>query len=1592
MRTHACARLTFLSATALVLGAIALPGSLARANTSVSNGISADLCDKVLSVTRSGGGAGTVRSSTGGINCGATCTATYRFLTQVTLTANPDSSSAFAGWSGACTGTAPTCAVTMDQARSVTATFAPATELLLSASRVAVSVSWRSQYTAQTGQAQPLPQKNEFGFFYFSDPNNPEVFVKVLDFGQSSPYLLFYAGLTDYEYTVTFKNVQTGRTISFKKSAGTFGGGADNTALPHVTAKAVLWSQDGEEWGTLPRDLPIDRAVRETRLSRAGTHAVSDGDLDPGATAGILLESSAPVPAAGSELVLSRGAVAVSVTWRSQYTGQTGQASPLPQKDEFGFFYFSDPNNPEVFVKVLDFGEASPYLLFYAGLTDYEYMVTYRNTATGQSVSFQKPAGSYNGGADNKTLRHGGACPVAAPVLIGPASGVLATAESISFSWNPVPNAVSYDLLLDTNPSPSRTVLSGLTPPAGSTAVSCTVANLREGTNYFWRVRARGASTCTGEPLSEIRPLRTSGCQPPLQPELQGPDDKATGQSKTVSLSWAPAAGARTCNLYFGPVSPLPPDAYAPRLSSTSYQVANLQEGSEYFWRIEAVSECDETKIASSTVRSFRVGGSCVTPVGIELNYPGNNQQLSATSVALTWKAASYANYYDLYLGTSEQPALYASGVTTVQLTVSGLESGKKYFWKVVARTSCDSTRVNASSIQTFTVAPPCQAPPVPGFTLRPPSGVGKGQTYVLGWSPVDTGSGGGYIVERSKNAGFSPILDTQVVTVSFASFVAVEAGEYFHRVRAVAGCDPSKQSAPSAPVTVTVLDVRPTVIFTVEPKALVTKLGERFDNQKGEFVIENIGDREIVVNLPLAIASKVFFQFSIPGDSPSPYITLKPRQPRKVEIIYSVPAGLDVTKPQSLEALIYLTGKDAAENKLEVLPYAFVNVKVGDQDAGAAPQFIIGTDPTPVEYHSFPGYSGDSSAEPLKINIHNPGTTPMELGYEIGPELWLQTVPGWNSGPIPPGGKVEVLLRTDRQMALPGSHLPRYSYLKLRTKQGKTARLLVQDNDKSSITSSRSVLARGDLSFIVPSVERSVSTNGNTFTSRLRLSNSGNAEVKATLCFTPTQKDGFSADVRVADLLVPPADLVNLTDPLKQVFGLTGSTSGSLEVRFDQKFAGSLSATSVVEAPAKSGGTIEYRMPVARRGDGTTVGTQHDVLGITTTRDDPSALVLAETTGLDAARVSVALVDKEGQELERKEYDVPRYGTVRVERILDEFRGGAAQVAAALEIRTVSGGGAVVGVVILGSSRNDSALALVSRPSTEGAGSSLLNRLKGKPSWSVLANSTTVLVPLIENRAVQSGSGSVRSVLGFGASSSYGALFTVRYYDYGTSPVTPRETQVTLDRRKKTERSLEELFGLSSGQTSWGPVFIEVQGGGKVYAKSFTTVEGKGAVMDWLEQVAVPSESITGGTYRQGVPVVIDGLEQAIVETAPGVYSENARGKRSTLILNEVSGNDARVRVSLLEPGNRATPIAEKEFSLKAYEMRRLSTVFSELGLNDENRRKDRTGVKCVVTALEGKGSVAATVRTVDSLTTVTTSTPLNPPGGPPATGPIGF
>jgi alpha-tubulin suppressor-like RCC1 family protein len=113
-----------------------------------------------LTVVRSGTGTGTVTSNPAGINCGADCSQSFTSGTGVTLTASAAAGSTFAAWSGCDTASGVTCAVTMNSARTVTATFD-----VVSGGIRPTSVSAGGEYTCVrlSDQTVTCTGRNQFG-------------------------------------------------------------------------------------------------------------------------------------------------------------------------------------------------------------------------------------------------------------------------------------------------------------------------------------------------------------------------------------------------------------------------------------------------------------------------------------------------------------------------------------------------------------------------------------------------------------------------------------------------------------------------------------------------------------------------------------------------------------------------------------------------------------------------------------------------------------------------------------------------------------------------------------------------------------------------------------------------------------------------------------------------------------------------------------------------------------------------------------------------------------------------------------------------------------------------------------------------------------------------------------------------------------------------------------------------------------------------------------------------------------------------------------------------------------------------------------
>ena len=102
---------------------LACVGGVCRASSQPIDAAIDTPASVTLTLTRTGAGSGGATSVPSGVDCGATCTATFPIGTMVTLTAAPVAGSTFASWGGACSGASTTCTVMLTANTTVTADF-----------------------------------------------------------------------------------------------------------------------------------------------------------------------------------------------------------------------------------------------------------------------------------------------------------------------------------------------------------------------------------------------------------------------------------------------------------------------------------------------------------------------------------------------------------------------------------------------------------------------------------------------------------------------------------------------------------------------------------------------------------------------------------------------------------------------------------------------------------------------------------------------------------------------------------------------------------------------------------------------------------------------------------------------------------------------------------------------------------------------------------------------------------------------------------------------------------------------------------------------------------------------------------------------------------------------------------------------------------------------------------------------------------------------------------------------------------------------------------------------------------------------------
>jgi hypothetical protein len=249
----------------------------------------------------------------------------------------------------------------------------PSEHALCLGGRFRVEADWRD-FSGGSGRGTAVALTGDTGYFWFFDPSNVEVILKVLDGqGLNGHHWVFYGALSSVEYTLTVTDTQTGAVRRYINPAGVLGSVADTQAF-------------GPLGSHLPGVVTAGPAPVDSNSPRMGLRkATAEGSCAP----------------SGTRLCLNDGRFAVEARWKDfQGNTGTGKAVTLAGGDT-GYFWFFDASNVEVMLKVLDGRPLNgKFWVFYGALSSVEYTLTVTDTVTGTLKTYTNPSGRLASVAD----------------------------------------------------------------------------------------------------------------------------------------------------------------------------------------------------------------------------------------------------------------------------------------------------------------------------------------------------------------------------------------------------------------------------------------------------------------------------------------------------------------------------------------------------------------------------------------------------------------------------------------------------------------------------------------------------------------------------------------------------------------------------------------------------------------------------------------------------------------------------------------------------------------------------------------------------------------------------------------------------------------------------------------------------------------------------------------------------------------------------------------------------------------------------------------------------------------------------------------
>ncbi len=288
----------------------------------------------------------------------------------------------------------------LTQQVAVAAAPAPAERTLdLLGDRFSAEVSWLDPQAGHAGFGRAIDGADETGSFWFFSPANVELVVKALD-GRpvNDHFWLFYGALSNVEYWLTVTDRATGAVKVYHNPYGNFCGEGDTSAFAGSAQQAAAAAS---------RTAAAVPAVAGGPSSAVALPAVSTNwnaaALPAAMAAADLADAATTCVEDFQHLCLLGNRFRVNVRWQTPQA--SGVGGGMAFSDETGTFWFFDPHNVELVVKVID-GRAisGKFWFFYGALSDVQYDITVTDTMTGSSKQYHNAQGNLCGRGDTAAL------------------------------------------------------------------------------------------------------------------------------------------------------------------------------------------------------------------------------------------------------------------------------------------------------------------------------------------------------------------------------------------------------------------------------------------------------------------------------------------------------------------------------------------------------------------------------------------------------------------------------------------------------------------------------------------------------------------------------------------------------------------------------------------------------------------------------------------------------------------------------------------------------------------------------------------------------------------------------------------------------------------------------------------------------------------------------------------------------------------------------------------------------------------------------------------------------------------------------------